>query len=109
MMLVNRTLSRPTPPITPSPEPALRGPAVFLPPAEVLRQFRPVPPVRATPPPQPPRPAATPVPRLAPTPVPTPPPTRDRISVGRAEREQTRGPIELRQGADLSAVQRGRS
>jgi TonB family protein len=107
MILVHRTLARPTPSAAPSPEPPLHGPEVFLPPAEVLRQLRPAPVTRPTPPPPPPRAAAIPV--QVPTPPPTPPPQlKDRISIGRAERAQTTGPIELRRGDDLSAVQKGR-
>jgi TonB family protein len=106
MLLIEHrpTILRPIPASRPAEPPA--GPAVFLPPADVLRQLRPVPPARPAPPPVPPARALT---APIPTPPPTPPPAlRDRVSIGRAERAQTKGPIELRPGQDLAAVQKGR-
>jgi len=87
MLLIQRSLTpRPVAPeIVSTPNP--KGPSVFLPPAEVLRQLRPAPPVTAPP--------ATLAPAPVATPVPTPPSGRDRISVGGPESERAKGPILL--------------
>src|SRR5258706_8449530 len=93
MLLIDRTLtSRPVARET-VPAPALRGPAVFLPPAEVLRKLQAT---RQVPPPS-----------VRPTPLPTPPPGRDRISVGGPSAERAKGPILLRREDDLTATARG--
>jgi len=99
MLLIQRSLTpRPlAPEIVSTPNP--KGPSVFLPPAEVLRQLRPAPPVTAPP--------ATLAPAPVATPVPTPPPGRDRISVGGPESERAKGPILLRRDQDLTATPRG--
>jgi TonB family protein len=94
MLLIDRSL-KPRP-VAPEIIPAatLKGPSVFLPPAEVLRQLRPAPPV-------------TVAPLVRPTPVPTPPPGRDRISVGGPTADRAKGPILLRREDDLTATPRG--
>ena len=94
MLLIDRSLTpRPVAPeIVPAATP--KGPSVFLPPAEVLRQLRPAPPV-------------TVAPVVRPTPVPTPPPGRDRISVGGPTADRAKGPILLRREDDLTATPRG--
>lgn len=94
MLLIDRTVtSRPVARETVA-APPLRGPAVVLPPAEVLRKLRTVPQV-----PTPPAVRATPIP--------TPPPGRDRISVGGPSADRAKGPILLRREDDLTATPRG--
>lgn len=97
MLLIDRSLTpRPlAPEIVPTPSP--KGPSVFLPRADILRQLRPAPAV--TPPPV----TAPPVP----LPTPTPPPPRNRISVGGPASERAKGPILLRREDDLTAAPRG--
>ncbi len=93
MLLIDRTLtSRPVARET-VPVPTLRGPAVFLPPAEALRKLLAT---RQVLPPS-----------VRPTPLPTPPPGRDRISVGGPGADRARGPILLRREDDLTATARG--
>jgi len=94
MLLIDRSLtSRPVARET-VPPPTLRGPAVFLPPAEVLRKLQTAPQVPAPP-------------AVRPTPIPTPPPGRDRISVGGPSADRAKGPILLRREDDLTAAPRG--
>jgi protein TonB len=97
LILLNRVLTAPPPPQPVAPAASPPGPAVFLPPAEVLRQLRTAPPpVRPTSP----TPAATPVP--------TPPPdARDRISIGGPTAPRAAGPLVLRREDDLTATPRG--
>ena len=95
MLLIDRSLTRRpvAPEIVSTATP--KGPSVFLPPAEVLRQLRPAPP-------------ATVLPRVPPPlPVPTPEAGRDRISVGGPTSERAKGPILLRREDDLTATPRG--
>src|SRR5258705_7823562 len=94
MLLIDRSLTpRPVAPeIARAATP--KGPSVFLPPAEVLRQLRPAPP-------------ATVPPAVRPAPVPTPEAGRDRISVGGPTADRAKGPIVLRREDDLTATPRG--
>jgi TonB family protein len=94
MLLIDRSLTpRPVAPeIVPAATP--KGPSVFLPPAEVLRQLRKAPP-------------ATVPPAVPPAPVPTPEAGRDRISVGGPTADRAKGPILLRREDDLTATPRG--
>jgi TonB family protein len=98
MLLIDRSLTpRPVAPeIVPAATP--KGPSVFLPPAEVLRQLRTAPPATVPP-------AVQPAP--VPTPVPTPEAGRDRISVGGPTTDRAKGPILLRREDDLTATPRG--
>jgi periplasmic protein TonB len=91
MILVDRSLAPRV--LVPETVPAapLRGPAVFLPPPEVLRQLWPSP---VAPPPVRPAPAPAPV-------------SRDRISVGAPSAERAKGPMVLRREDDLTATPRG--
>ena len=97
MLLIHRSLTPRSlaPEIISTPSP--KGPSVFLPPAEVLRQLRPAPPATA-----PPATLAPPVPAA-----PTPPPARDRIRIGGPEAERAKGPLVLRREDDLTATPRG--
>ena len=93
MLLIDRSLTRR--PVAPEIVSAVtpKGPAVFLPPAEVLRQLRPAPPAT--------------VPAVRPAPVPTPEAGRDRISVEGPTADRAKGPILLRREDDLTATPRG--
>ncbi len=95
MLLIDRTLTTSRPVARESmPAPTPRGPAVFLPPPEVLRKLQAAPQVPAPP-------------ALRPTPIPTPPPGRDRISVGGPSADRAKGPMLLRREDDLTATPRG--
>lgn len=98
MLLIDRSLTRRlvAPEIVSNPTP--KGPSVFLPSAEVLRQLRPAPPATVAP-------AAERPP--VPTPAPTPEAGRDRISVGGPTSDRAKGPILLRREDDLTATPRG--
>ena len=100
MLLINRTTTMAGSPPPPVPEASLRAPAVFLPPAEVLRQLRREGSVR-------PLPATPHPPSPVPTPMATPPPGRDRISIGGPSAERTKGPLVLRREDDLTSAPRG--
>jgi len=94
MLLIDRSLTSCPVARESVPAPSPRGPAVFLPPAEVLRKLQT--------PPQVPAPPA-----VHPTPIPTPLPGRDRISVGGPSADRAKGPMLLRREDDLTATPRG--
>src|SRR5258708_34097703 len=94
MLLIDRSLtSRPVARES-VPVPSPRGPAVFLPPAEVLRKLQAAPQVPSPP-------------AVRPTPIPTPLPGRDRISVGGPRADRAKGPIVLRRGEYRTGTPRG--